>query len=109
MTVGGLQDDKTLLSGRALVGEHAAHIEGTVCVRDGCQILLEELRCNVNLHASKIFTQTVEQIWYLHPICILWVVFSLQGRYTLCTGLWEPRAFSSCGQITTHTCALVLN
>lgn len=45
---------------RQAPGESAAGSEGTVCVREWLpdQIFLEELQCNGNLHASKIFTQS---------------------------------------------------
>lgn len=60
--------------------EHGPYTEGTACLRQRLPdlTLLEELRCNVNLHASKVFAQTAEEIWYLHPSAFFWFVFSLE-------------------------------
>lgn len=65
---------------REAPGEQAAWSDGVVRVREWLPdpVLLEELRRNVNLHASKRFTQQCEQIWYLQLFHILWFVFSLK-------------------------------
>lgn len=52
--LGQLQEKKKAVA----LHEHAPHVEGTACPRD--LILLEQLRSNVNLYASKIFAQTAE-------------------------------------------------
>lgn len=40
----------------------------------------------MNLHTSRIFAQAVEQIWYLHPFCILLVWVFPTGLVNLCAG-----------------------
>lgn len=65
---------------REAPGEHVPSYWGGICVREWLpeQIILEELKCSMSLHASKVFAQTVEQIWYLNLFYVLWFVFSLQ-------------------------------
>lgn len=80
---------------------------GDACLRQWLPdlILLEELRCNANIHASKVFAQTAEQIWYLHPLCILLAcVFPTGLVNTVCRPRGPWRELQLCQNQHLHLC-----